>query len=62
MPGVGKQGGNLNDVVKFGANKDYGIIVNSSRDIIYATNDNTFAEAAKQKAKDIAEQMQEMMS
>ncbi|OFX68670.1 MAG: orotidine 5'-phosphate decarboxylase [Bacteroidetes bacterium GWE2_29_8] len=61
IPGVGKQGGNLEDVFKYGANKDCGLIVNSSRDIIYASNDQTFAEEAKKKAKEISSSMALLM-
>lgn len=58
IPGVGAQGGSLEDVCKYGINKDIGILINSSRGIIYAGQDKYFAEAAAEKAKDIQQQMQ----
>lgn len=58
VPGVGAQGGSLEDVTRYGWNDDCGLLVNSSRGIIYASNDRDFAEAARQKAKE----MQEMMA
>ena len=58
VPGVGAQGGSLSDVCKYGLIKDdIGLLVNSSRDIIYASNGNDFAEAAALKAKAIANEM-----
>lgn len=57
VPGIGAQGGSLEDVVKHGMNKQCGLLVNSSRAIIYAANDETFAEAAEREAKKVQEQM-----
>lgn len=57
VPGVGAQGGNLQDVCKYGMNNNVGLLINSSRGIIYASNDNDFAEAAASKAKELQEQM-----
>lgn len=57
VPGVGAQGGSLEEVCKYGMNKDCGLLVNSSRGIIYASNDEDFANAAGQKAKDLQIQM-----
>lgn len=57
VPGVGAQGGNLQDVCKYGMHKDVGLLINSSRGIIYASNQNNFAEAAALKAKELQEQM-----
>jgi len=51
VPGVGAQGGSLEEVAKFGMNTDCGLLVNSSRGIIYASNDKDFAESAKEEAK-----------
>jgi orotidine-5'-phosphate decarboxylase len=51
VPGVGAQGGSLNDVVKFGMNNDCGLLVNSSRQILYASQDEHFAEKAFEEAK-----------
>ncbi len=50
IPGVGAQGGNLNEVINNGANKDGGLLINSSRGIIYASDGTDFAEAARQSA------------
>ena len=57
VPGVGAQGGSLEEVCKYGIIKDCGLLVNSSRGIIYASNGDDFAEAAAQKAKELQEQM-----
>ncbi|WP_242158836.1 orotidine-5'-phosphate decarboxylase [Aestuariivivens sediminis] len=57
VPGVGAQGGNLQEVCKFGMNKDIGLLINSSRGIIYASNEHDFAEAAAVKARAIQEEM-----
>jgi orotidine-5'-phosphate decarboxylase len=51
VPGVGAQGGNLEEVSKFGMNKHCGLLVNASRSIIYAGNDTDFAEKAKKEAQ-----------
>lgn len=58
VPGVGAQGGNLADVCKYGMNKDCGLIVNASRSIIYASNGEDFADAARAEALSIQQQMQ----
>lgn len=57
VPGVGAQGGSLQDVCKYGITKDCGLLVNSSRGIIYASKGEDFAEVAAQKAKELQEQM-----
>lgn len=57
VPGVGAQGGSLQDVCKYGMNQDVGLLINSSRGIIYASNGADFANAAKQKAQKLQEQM-----
>ncbi|MBQ6560720.1 MAG: orotidine-5'-phosphate decarboxylase [Paludibacteraceae bacterium] len=57
VPGIGAQGGSLEEVVKHGMNSQCGLLVNSSRAIIYAANDETFAEAAAREAKKVQEQM-----
>ena len=57
VPGVGAQGGSLQEVCKSGIIKDCGLLVNSSRGIIYASNGDDFAEVAGQKAKELQEQM-----
>ena len=58
VPGVGAQGGSLQDVCKFGMNSNIGLLINSSRGIIYASNEKDFAEAAAKKAKELQEQME----
>jgi orotidine-5'-phosphate decarboxylase len=50
VPGVGAQGGSLEDVCKFGMNKDCGLLVNSTRGIIYASKGRDFAERAREEA------------
>ncbi len=50
VPGVGAQGGSLEQVVKYGANKDIGLLINASRSIIYASSGKDFAEAANREA------------
>ena len=57
VPGVGAQGGSLEEVVKYGANSECGLLVNSSRGIIFAGNDLNFAEAAKKEALKIQSEM-----
>ena len=57
VPGVGAQGGNLQDVAKYGMNADCGLLVNSSRGIIYAGNDTDFAEKAKIEAQKLQQEM-----
>ena len=57
VPGVGAQGGSLQEVCKYGMIKDCGLLVNSSRGIIYASNQEDFAEVAAQKAKELQQEM-----
>ena len=57
VPGVGAQGGSLQEVCKYGMTKDCGLLVNSSRSIIYAGKGTDFAEAAARKAREIREEM-----
>lgn len=57
VPGVGAQGGSLEEVCKYGLNKDIGLLVNSSRGIIYASETTTFAEIAAAKAEVIQREM-----
>lgn len=57
VPGVGAQGGSLQEVCKYGMTKDCGLLVNSSRGIIYASQDEDFAEAAAEKARELQQQM-----
>lgn len=62
VPGVGAQGGSLEDVVKYGFNRDCGLLVNSSRGIIYASGGSDFAEKAKIAAQDIQQQMEQLLN
>lgn len=57
VPGVGAQGGSLHDVCQYGMIDDCGLLVNSSRGIIYASNGEDFAEKAASTAKDLQQQM-----
>ena len=57
VPGVGAQGGNLQEVCKYGMSENIGLLVNSSRGIIYAANDENFANAAAAAAKELQQQM-----
>lgn len=57
VPGVGAQGGDLEMVSKYGMNNDCGLLVNSSRAIIYASSGEDFAEAARNEAKKVADKM-----
>lgn len=62
VPGVGAQGGSLEEVVKYGLNKDCGLIVNSSRGIIYASQEKNFAQQARNKALELQQQMQALLA
>lgn len=57
VPGVGAQGGSLQDVSKYGLNEKCGLLVNSSRAIIYASDGNDFAEVAGEKAREVRDEM-----
>ncbi len=57
VPGIGAQGGSLSEVCKYGLNKDIGLLINSSRAIIYAASDKNFAIAAEVEAAKIAKEM-----
>lgn len=61
VPGVGAQGGSLTEVAKHGMNENIGLLVNSSRGIIYAGNGPDFAEKAKEKAREIQLEMAQLM-
>ncbi|MAR68084.1 MAG: orotidine-5'-phosphate decarboxylase [Crocinitomicaceae bacterium] len=58
VPGVGAQGGSLEDVVHAGMNKDCGLLVNSSRGIIYASDQEDFGQVAREKALGLQKQME----
>ena len=62
VPGVGAQGGNLQDVAKFGMNDDCGLLVNSSRGIIYAGNGIDFAEEGRVEAEKLQQEMASLLS
>ncbi len=62
VPGVGAQGGSLQEVCKYGIIKDCGLLVNSSRGIIYASHDENFARASAEKAKELQQQMEVELS
>ncbi len=57
VPGVGAQGGSLQEVCKYGMSKNVGLLINSSRGIIYASNGNNFAEKAREEALKIQLEM-----
>lgn len=61
VPGIGAQGGNLQDVCNHGLTKDCGLLINSSRGIIYAGNDKNFANAAQQEALKLQQQMEVLL-
>lgn len=61
VPGVGAQGGSLEEVCKYGMNEECGLLVNSSRGIIYASQGEDFAEAAAQSARQLQLQMKEIL-
>ena len=57
VPGVGAQGGDLEGVCKYGLNDDVGLLINSSRGILYASGDTHFAEAASEAALSLQQKM-----
>lgn len=57
VPGVGAQGGSLEEVCRYGMTDECGLLVNSSRGIIYADNTERFAEVAGEKARELQQQM-----
>ena len=57
VPGVGAQGGSLEEVCRYGLTKDCGLIVNSSRGIIFASHGTDFAERAGEEARKLQQQM-----
>ena len=58
VPGVGAQGGSLEEVAENGLNDHCGLLVNSSRGIIYASSDERFADEARRKAMELQQQME----
>ena len=57
IPGVGAQGGTVKDVFEGGANKDCGLLINSSRGVIYASDGKDFAEKAAKEAELLQKEM-----
>jgi orotidine-5'-phosphate decarboxylase len=62
VPGVGAQGGSLEEVSRFGLNKDCGLLVNASRAVIFASNGPDFAEKATEVAKGYADEMKSYLN
>lgn len=62
VPGVGAQGGNLREVCKYGMTASVGLLINSSRGIIYASQNENFAQAAAEKAEDLQLEMKAILS
>jgi orotidine-5'-phosphate decarboxylase len=61
VPGIGAQGGSLEDVCKYGMNSQCGLIVNASRSIIYADKTEAFADAARREAEKMQKEMREYL-
>jgi orotidine-5'-phosphate decarboxylase len=61
VPGVGAQGGSLEEVTKYGKNKEVGLLINASRAIIFASNENDFAEKAALAAQQYAQEMKSLL-
>jgi orotidine-5'-phosphate decarboxylase len=62
VPGIGAQGGNLEDVCEFGLNSNVGLLINSSREILYASSGIDFAVKAQLKAKEVQSKMEKILS
>lgn len=62
VPGIGAQGGSLEDVCQYGLNDRYGLLINSSRGIIYASQGEDFAEVAREKAQELQREMEKLLS
>jgi len=58
VPGIGAQGGSLQEVCKYGMTADCGLLVNATRSIIYASNGTDFAERARQEASALQREME----
>lgn len=61
VPGVGAQGGSLEEVAEYGMNNECGLLVNSSRQIIYADKSEQFADAARKEARSVQEKMEAIL-
>jgi len=62
VPGVGAQGGSLEEVCKYGMNDRVGLLINSSRGIIYASNGEDFAEKAREEALKMQQEMEQLLN
>lgn len=62
VPGIGAQGGSLKEVCKYGISNEIGLLINSSRGIIYASNDKDFAEKAAEKSQQLQKEMAAIMN
>lgn len=62
VPGVGAQGGNLQEVCKYGMSDNIGLLINSSRGIIYASKEKDFADAAANKAQELQQEMESIVT
>jgi len=62
VPGVGAQGGSLSEVCKYGMNANVGLLINSSRGIIYASNGIDFAEKAREEALKMQQEMESILA
>ncbi|WP_395803582.1 orotidine-5'-phosphate decarboxylase [Daejeonella sp.] len=61
VPGVGAQGGSLQEVCKYGLSKSCGLLINSSRSIIFASSGHDFAERAREEAKKLQSEMEVLL-
>ena len=61
VPGVGAQGGSLQEVAKYGINEQCGLLVNSSRQILYASSNENYAEAARKEALSVQMEMEHIL-
>ena len=62
VPGVGAQGGSLQEVAKYGMNKQCGLLVNSSRNILYASDKKDFAAKAREEAMKMQKEMEKLLN
>ncbi len=62
VPGVGAQGGSLQEVCQYGLNANVGLLINSSRAVIYASNGTDFAEKAREEALKLQREMEEILN
>ena len=62
VPGVGAQGGSLKEVCQYGLNRDVGLLINSSRGIIYASQEKDFAAKSAEKAEELQKEMAAILS